>query len=159
MTDPVRGRGGRPTKYTPEFCEQIIDFMAEGYSVTAFAGSIRVSRATIYNWADEHPEFLDALQTAQAIAALWWEDRLRAVAEKNEGNATAAIFGLKNRAADDWRDKQSHEHSGPDGGAIQTEDVTKRDAESFTRSIASLATGAGAEKEAGGDTGGNEGSA
>ena len=125
MTDPVKGPGGRPSKYDPAYCEQIIDFMAQGYSVTAFAGSIRVSRATVYNWADERPEFLDALQTAQAIAALWWENRLRDVAEKNEGNATAAIFGLKNRAADDWRDKQAHEHTSPDGSMTPTQIILR----------------------------------
>jgi hypothetical protein len=124
MTDPASGPGGRPSKYDPAFCDAIVDFMAQGYSVTAFAGSIRVARSTVYLWAEEHPEFSDALQTAQAIAALWWENRLRDVAERNEGNATAAIFGLKNRAADDWRDKQAVEHTGRDGGPIQTENLT-----------------------------------
>jgi hypothetical protein len=109
------GPGGRPSKYDPAYCEAVIDFMENGYSITAFAGSIRVARSTVYKWADEFPEFSDALNTGQAISALWWENRLRDVAEKNEGNATAAIFGLKNRAADDWRDKQAVDHTSSDG--------------------------------------------
>ena len=83
--------------------------MAEGYSVTAFAGHLRVSRATIYNWAGAHPEFLDALNIGQAAAGLWWEKLLRKNARDGEGNATPVIFALKNRAADDWRDKQEIE--------------------------------------------------
>lgn len=121
------GAGGRPSAYDPVFCGAIIDFMAEGYSVAAFAGHVRVSRQTIYNWADQHPEFLDALETGKAAAALWWENRLRTTAETGEGNATASIFGLKNRAVEDWRDVTRQEHSGPDGGAIKTEDVSARD--------------------------------
>jgi hypothetical protein len=34
-------------------------------------------------------------------------------------DTTAAIFWLKNRKPDDWRDRQQHEHSGPAGGPIQ----------------------------------------
>jgi len=107
--------GGRPTKYDPAYCEDIIAFMSEGYSVTAFAGSILVSRATVYLWVDAHPEFMDALKTAQAASAVWWENCLRNNAQSGEGNATAAIFGLKNRVADDWRDKRDVDHSSSDG--------------------------------------------
>ena len=103
---------GRPTKYDPAFCEQAIDFLAQGYSVTAFAGSIRVARSTVYLWAEEHPEFSDALNIGQATSALWWEDRLRHTAATGEGNAASSIFALKNRAQEDWRDKHEHEHKG-----------------------------------------------
>lgn len=111
---------GRPTKYDPKYCDEIITFLEEGYSVTAWAGSIRVARSTVYKWAEEHPEFSDALNIAQAVSALWWEDRLRENAEKGEGNATAAIFGLKNRAADDWRDKRELDNTSSDGSMTPT---------------------------------------
>ena len=107
--------GGRPTKYDPAFCDDVLPFMAEGYSATALAGHIGVSRSTLYLWMDQHPEFSDAVKEGMAASAIWWENRLRDVASGGEGNATAAIFGLKNRAADDWRDKQAHEHTSPDG--------------------------------------------
>jgi hypothetical protein len=32
-----------------------------------------------------------------------------------KGNATAAIFGLKNRVVDDWRDKRDMDHTSSDG--------------------------------------------
>ncbi|MEW4469017.1 hypothetical protein AB1K62_14415 [Parasphingorhabdus sp. JC815] len=105
----------RPTKYKKTYCKQIIAFMENGYSVTAFAGSIGVARSSVYLWADEYPEFSDALKIAQAKAAIWWEDRLRAVAQGGEGSAVAAIFGLKNRVADDWREKQEVDHQSSDG--------------------------------------------
>jgi len=151
------GPGGRPSKYDPTFCDEIINFMEAGYSVTAFAGHKRVARSTIYKWVDEHPEFSDALEAAQAVAALWWENRLRDCAERGEGNATASIFGLKNRAAADWRDRQHLEHTGKDGGAIQTEDVTKRDADAFTGAIAGLVARGGAGEASGSTDAGGEG--
>jgi len=51
------------------------------------------------------------------------------------GNVTAQIWLGKQILGQ--RDKS--EFSGPDGGPIKTEDVTKRDADAFTRSIAGLA--------------------
>lgn len=101
--------------------------MRDGYSVTAFAGHIGVARSTVFLWAEQNPEFSDALKTAQALAALWWEKSLRQVASTGEGNATASIFGVKNRSTEDWRDKQEVEHTGKDGGPIETVDRSDKD--------------------------------
>ena len=111
---------GRPTAYDPKYCDEIVKVMSEGYSVTGFAGIIGVSRQTVYNWADEYPEFFDALKTAQAAAGVWWEDQLRNIVAGGEGNATAAIFGLKNRSADEWRDKRETDHTSSDGSMTPT---------------------------------------
>jgi hypothetical protein len=102
---------GRPTKYDQAFCDDVIDFLSQGYSVTAWAGSKRVARSTVYKWASEHPEFSDALNIGQAASALWWETCLRTNATTGDGASSAIIFGLKNRAADDWRDKQEIEQT------------------------------------------------
>lgn len=109
---------GRPTKYKREYCQSAIDFMRDGYSVTAFAGHIGVARSTVFKWAEENLEFSDALKTAQALAALWWEESLRTVARTGEGNATACIFGVKNRSREEWRDRQEVDHSSSDGTMI-----------------------------------------
>jgi len=102
---------GRPTVYSPELCDKAREILADGYSILGFAGKIGVAKATVYRWIDEYPEFRDAVKDGQAAAASWWEDRLRDIAHGKDGNATAAIFGLKNRGADVWRDKQEHDVS------------------------------------------------
>ena len=89
--------------------------MEQGYSTTALAGRFRVSRQTLYDWMDAHPEFLDAVKEGQAASAIWWEDCLRTSAMTGNGNATSAIFGLKNRATDDWRDRRDIDLSSKDG--------------------------------------------
>lgn len=109
---------GRPSKYDPAYCEQVIDCLADGHSVTAFAGRIGVARSTVFKWAEEHREFSDAVKVGQARATEFWEKILADVARDGGGNATAAIFGLKNRASDDWRDKVEQEISGKDGGPV-----------------------------------------
>lgn len=125
MTDEPKKRGpvGRPSSYRPEYCDQVVACLAEGHSVTAFAGRIGVARSTVFKWAEEHQEFSDSLKVGQARAVEVWEKALLDVAKNGGGNATAAIFGLKNRAADDWRDKQEHEHTGKDGKDLIPDDA------------------------------------
>lgn len=119
---------GRPSKYSDAYCNEVIEFLAGGHSVTAFAGHIGVARSTVFKWAEENQEFSDALKVGQAKATALWETILVKVARDGGGNATAAIFGLKNRASEDWADKIVNEHTGKDGGPIETADVTDQEA-------------------------------
>ena len=109
--------GGRPTKYTDDLGEKLIQWMAQGYSLTAAAGKIGVSRQTVYAWAEEKPEFSNALNIARSQSASWWEDKITGIAdgEVDPKASTAVIFALKNRVADEWRDKQEHDHRSGDG--------------------------------------------
>lgn len=106
---------GRPSKYDESYCEVAVEYMRDGYSVTALAGHIGVARSTVFKWADEHPAFSDALKTGQALAAMWWEDCLRNVAKEGVGNASAAIFGVKNRSSEDYKDKRETDLTSSDG--------------------------------------------
>jgi hypothetical protein len=103
---------GRPTKYEERFCDAIREFLKDGYSVAAFAGHIGVAYSTVQLWEKEHPEFSVAVKEARAAATLWWENRGRSIALGEDGNPTLVIFGLKNRAPEEWRDKTETEHSG-----------------------------------------------
>jgi len=106
---------GRPGKYTEARGEELIGWMAEGYSLTAAAGKMGIHRDTVYQWAEEKPEFSDALKRGRALAAAWWERMARRAAENNEGSASVIIFALKNRVSDEWRDKVEQDHRSPDG--------------------------------------------
>lgn len=111
---------GRPSKYDPMYCDMLVEHMATGLSVASFAAEIDVARSTINEWAGEHPEFSEALSRAKAKAAAAWERRAIKVADEGGAGAQATmiLFGLKNMSADDWREKQTVEHTGKDGGAI-----------------------------------------
>lgn len=110
---------GRPSTYSPAYCEEVISYMAQGYSLTAFAGEIGVARSTINVWMEAHPEFSEAVKKAKAKCAQEWERRALDVMIgakfKGAGAATLAMFGLKNMAADDWADRASVNHTSSDG--------------------------------------------
>lgn len=106
--------GGRPTIYEQRFCDGVIAHMSQGASIASFAAEIEVARSTINNWMDQHPEFLEAVSIGKAKCAAWWEAAGRKIVMDGgtAPQATMISLGLKNMAADDWREKREIEHSG-----------------------------------------------
>lgn len=104
--------GGRPSKYSEHYCDLIIEHMSEGASITSFAAEIGVARSTIDEWANNYPEFSGAVKIGKAKCAAWWEKLGRNNAITGDGNATLVIFGLKNMAPEDFRDKQEIHQTG-----------------------------------------------
>ena len=109
MASSPKHPGGRPSKYSEAYCNEAISFMGLGYSLTAFAGEIGVSRETIYEWERSIPEFSDAIKIARAKRVLALEQKML-TAETNQ-QLTASIFGLKNACPPEWRDKVEIDHN------------------------------------------------
>ena len=108
---------GRPSKYDPKYCEEVIKVMGEGLSLTAFAGRIGVDRDTINEWRSVHPEFSVACRKGQAKRTERLE--MGMLDPDMPGPAVnARRFALANAAPEEWREKQQLEHSGPNGGEI-----------------------------------------
>lgn len=104
---------GRPSKYREAYCNEVIETMATGLSLTAFAGEIGVSRDTVNEWQRVHPEFSDAVKVAKAKRTLALE---RGMLTAESGPAvTARIFALKNADPEEWRDRKEIDHSSTDG--------------------------------------------
>ena len=103
---------GRPSKYNPSYCDQVVTTMAKGYSLTAFAGKLGVARSTINEWMAQHPEFSEAVSRAKASRLYSWETEALRTARNGGrgGKATMIIFGLKNMGTDEWRDKTEVGH-------------------------------------------------
>lgn len=135
-----RSKGGRPTDYDPAYCATAKEVLARGHSIAGLAGEIGVARSTVYLWEKEHAEFSDAIKAGQAAAILFWERRLIEQSETGEGNTTATIFGLKNRAADEWADRTVTENVGKGGGPIQYANMSE---EEIDRRLAELRTKTG----------------
>lgn len=112
----------RPSKFLAAYCNEVIETMATGLSLTAFAGEIGVARSTINEWMDVHPEFSEAVRVAKAKRTLALE---RGMLSAGSGPAvTARMFALKNADPDEWRDKREIEHR----GSVEISTKEQRDA-------------------------------
>jgi transposase-like protein len=119
---------GQPTKYREEYCNIAVEYLGKGHSIVALAGKLGVRESTAHAWAKKYPEFREALDLGIAKAVGFWEDKLIAAASgENKAAPAILIFGLKNRAPSAWRDVQSLEHTGKDGQAIKTQEVSSRE--------------------------------
>lgn len=62
----------RPSKYKPEYCEQVIELMSEGCSIEEVAFELKIRKQTLYNWTEQYPEFLDAIEIGRELSLGWW---------------------------------------------------------------------------------------
>lgn len=127
---------GRPSKYDPSYCELVVDLGAAGKSKAQIAAAIGVTRTTMDSWAEKFPEFLGALKAAKDLELAWWESAGQFNMVRQGFNATAFIFQMKNRFRDDYRDVSVNEHTGKDGGPIQTQDAPRSTGEDHLQGLA-----------------------
>lgn len=124
--------GGRPTKYRPEHCAQAEKLCRLGATDIEIADFLEVDVRTLYRWKGEHEEFCQALKAGKEVSDERVERSLFARANGYEHeevdirvvdkeivqtairkyyppDTTAAIFWLKNRRPDLWREKSEVE--------------------------------------------------
>jgi len=110
---------GRPTKYTADLPERVMECIGNGKSVAQFARDLGVTRATIYNWADQNPEFLAALTRAQEHSEAAWLDKVEGMMTSRDVNVPLVKLYLANRFG--WSDKQENVITGAAGGPVTAE--------------------------------------
>ena len=69
-TQTAGRRRGRPTKYSPEVVETILEAIRRGASRRAAAGAAGVNADTLYAWMRRYPDFRDGVMMADAYAAM-----------------------------------------------------------------------------------------
>lgn len=128
---------GRPSKYNEGMNQKIIAAFEQGYSYTAAAAEVGVAKSTCQDWEKAHPEFRVSVKEGMQKAVLFWEKINIKNAKLNEGNATSIVFGLKNRARDEWSDMSRLEHTGRDGGPIEMAELSDEQLELRIKSLMS----------------------
>lgn len=120
--------GGRPTVYKDEYVNKVYKLSLLGATDKEMADILDVCEKTFNNWKEQYPEFLQSIKRGKANADANVADRLyqRAMGFEHDSeeikvidgevvrvlvrkiyppDATSAIFWLKNRQSDKWRDK------------------------------------------------------
>lgn len=130
--------GEKNSKYKPEYDQQAYKLCLLGMTDKKLAEFFEVTEQTINNWKNDHPTFFESLKRGKALAdadvahslynrALGYEheaDDIKVVEgsivitptiKRYPPDATSAIFWLKNRQPEVWRDKPETEMGNGDG--------------------------------------------
>ena len=134
---------GRPSKFKPEFIAQAEKLCKLGATDLEIADFFEVEVRTVYRWKAENEHFCQALKAGKEEADARVERSLFARANGYEHDevhvsnyqgaitltpirkiyppdTTAAIFWLKNRRPEQWRETKAVELTGKDGGPVET---------------------------------------
>ena len=125
MTETTEKRPvGRPTLYKPEYCEEVIALGKIGKSVEAIGAILGVGTKTLYNWRDQHEDFLHALDMAKEFELQWWEDiaqtHMIENKESDKINATIWSRSMAARFPKKYREQVKQEITGADGAPFLT---------------------------------------
>ena len=120
---------GRPSDYSDEIADQICDMLIDGKSFVQIAETEGMpSRSTIHRWQASNDEFATKCARARELQADYMDHKILKTAD--ECTVDTAQADRVKISAYQWRaeklnpkrygQKVQAEHSGPDGGAIQT---------------------------------------
>lgn len=141
----------RPSKFGDLDLVKVEALAVKGWTDNEMSAFFDIDRSTWYRWKNKHPEFCDALKGWKEHADAVVERSLyeRAIGYShpedkifnNNGepmvvetvkhfppDTTAAIFWLKNRDKENWRDVQGRDHSGVIGHEAYELSETERSA-------------------------------
>lgn len=140
-----------PVAPTPEKQAEFLSLLREGRTVEGAARRVGIHRSTLYRLRDRDEQFRRSWDEAWEAAIEALEDELRrrgfegvekpvfhsgvVVGSVREFDTTAAIFILKARKPEVYRDNARIEHTGPGGGPVQVQSFR----EEFIRRIERLA--------------------
>lgn len=103
---------GRPTKYKPEYCEQVVALGKEGKSLVQMCAAFDIARSTIDQWAEDNPEFSEALARAKVYAQDWWEEVGQKALWADKFNAPVWKKSMEARFRDDYTERKELDHNG-----------------------------------------------
>jgi hypothetical protein len=139
---------GRPTKYQSIYCEQVEKLCKLGATDKEISNFFNISESTLNKWKLDHQEFSESIKAGKILADANVSERLyqRAIGFEHDSeeikvvsdgqgmgssiervpvkkiyppDTTAAIFWLKNRQKEKWRDKLETGITDNDGNDVK----------------------------------------
>ncbi len=124
MSKPI----GRPTKYTKDVNELVLDLMDKGKSIVQVARHLNVARSTIYKWAEDNDEFSDTITRAKDYSEAYWETEFQKMMYSRDSQPQLVRLYMGNRFG--WREQDqsvNDEQATPTSVQVEIVDARKAD--------------------------------
>jgi len=101
--------GGRPTKYTKEMCERLIEVSRSGKCLTkaSICVELDIDLETLANWTKAHKEFFSAIKKSEVLRMQHMEEKgFNGIHQGKNFNAVPWLFLTKNMFPKHYSDKK-----------------------------------------------------
>lgn len=98
-----KNRAGRPTKYRPEMCIQVIQSLSTGQGMLETACHLKVLHETMTDWTKIYPRFSVAIKIGRQLCELWWRNQGRLNMHNRNFNHILWMMNMSNRF--NWKQK------------------------------------------------------
>lgn len=88
---------GRPTKYNPNMCYKVIDYMSKGLSKEDVSILLGVSYVHFLEWVGKFPEFGKSINLGVKLSEYWWKEQGRLNLYNKNFNSTLYMMNMQNR--------------------------------------------------------------
>ena len=118
---------GRPTKYDPAYCDQIVALGEEGLSRWQICSRLGIGLHNMIAWEGAHEDFRQALEQSRLDALAYWEDLAHDHIREAPGgvrlNTGLWSRSMAARFPDQYRENSKLEVTGKNDGPIQVDMV------------------------------------
>jgi hypothetical protein len=116
---------GRPSKYDPAYCEQVIELGKQGKSRWAIGSILNIPPSNLTNWEAAHKDFREALEISRQHALQYWEELAENHLIESPGspklNTGLWSRSMAARFPEQYRENSKVELTGKNDGPVQVE--------------------------------------
>lgn len=101
-----------PSKYKPEYCDQLIEHMKQGKALKSFGAEVNVTEATLHAWKKKYPEFDEAHQLGTSHHYKFFEQMgLNALVHGKQMKVEVGLWYIFMKNIHNWSDRQQQDIS------------------------------------------------
>ena len=111
---------GRPTKYDPTFCQEVVELGAQGYTKEEMCAELKFTMSTMHEWCKLHSDFSNAVKESVHLAQAYMERKAREALDKPTSAFNHSLWSkiVQCRFPHVYRDVERKEISGIEGQPI-----------------------------------------
>jgi hypothetical protein len=111
---------GRPTKYDPTYCDEVVTLGAQGYTKEEMCAELKFTMSTMHEWCKLHSDFSNAVKESVHLAQAYMERKAREALDKPTSAFNHSLWTkiVQCRFPHVYRDVERKEISGIEGQPI-----------------------------------------
>ena len=111
---------GRPTKYDPTYCDEVVILGAQGYTKEEMCAELKFTMSTMHEWCKLHSDFSNAVKESVHLAQAYMERKAREALDKPTSAFNHSLWTkiVQCRFPHVYRDVERKEISGIEGQPI-----------------------------------------